>query len=93
MYAISLNAAQRVRHGELMEKLHASVVGQRELRDGYSFDLGPDAETFVSAAEWITLERRCCPFLVSKSRTETRPRTTTGSPFRRQVAAFSASFR
>ncbi len=35
----------------------------RELADGYAFRLPGDAETLSKAAEFIALERLCCPFL------------------------------
>ena len=34
-----------------------------ELADGYAFLYPPRAALFQKAAEWISLERRCCPFL------------------------------
>jgi hypothetical protein len=30
---------------------------------GRSYHLRPDAQAFRAAAEWIALERQCCPFL------------------------------
>lgn len=35
----------------------------RELPDGYAFRLTGDAETLTRVAEFIALERLCCPFL------------------------------
>ncbi len=35
----------------------------RELPDGYAFRLAGDAETLSKVAEFIALERLCCPFL------------------------------
>jgi len=35
----------------------------RELAEGYAARLRPDPALFRQVAEWITLERRCCPFL------------------------------
>lgn len=35
----------------------------RELPDGYAVRLPEDPVVFRNVAEWITLERRCCPFL------------------------------
>lgn len=31
--------------------------------DGYAFLYPGDPQLFLRLAEWITLERRCCPFL------------------------------
>ena len=58
----ALSASERQRHRELSEKLHASVKEVRELRDGYGFRLGGEREAIILAAEWISLERLCCPF-------------------------------
>jgi hypothetical protein len=45
-------------------QLRAAVQDTRELPDGCSFRLPSDVETIQRTAEWITLEHRCCPFLV-----------------------------
>ena len=57
----ALGAAEKARHQELLRDLMTSVRERQESPDGYGFRLPPDA--FLKAAEWITLERRCCPFL------------------------------
>ena len=31
--------------------------------DGYAFRLPTDPALFQETAEWVSLERRCCPFL------------------------------
>jgi hypothetical protein len=59
----ALNREQRRRHQSLTAQLRAAVRETRELPDGYSFRLPSDEATFQMTAEWITLERRCCPFL------------------------------
>jgi hypothetical protein len=64
--ACNLNAIDRERrrrHQSLTAQLRAAVQETRELPDGYSFRLPSDEATFQMTAEWITLERRCCPFL------------------------------
>jgi hypothetical protein len=64
--ACSLNALdtiQRARQLECRRVIRAATGETRELSDGYALQLGPDPEVFLKAAEWITLERRCCPFL------------------------------
>jgi uncharacterized protein HemX len=58
----ALNDAQRARHKELTARLRAAVKGVRELRDGYAFSFQAEPATIVEVAEWLTLERRCCPF-------------------------------
>jgi len=36
---------------------------QTEILNGYVFKLDSNAVTLAEAAEWISMERRCCPFL------------------------------
>ncbi|HYY57815.1 MAG TPA: hypothetical protein VE842_10825 [Pyrinomonadaceae bacterium] len=59
----ALSAAQRERQQVLMKQFHASVQETQGLGDGYAFRLEADAETILRAAEFITIERLCCPFL------------------------------
>jgi hypothetical protein len=59
----TLDKEQRLRHRSLTEQLHAATQETRELIDGYSFRLPSDEATIQMTAEWITLERRCCPFI------------------------------
>jgi hypothetical protein len=59
----ALDRERRRRHQSLTAQLRAAVQETRELPDGYSFRLPSDEAAFQMTAEWITLERRCCPFL------------------------------
>jgi hypothetical protein len=59
----ALDKEQRRRHQSLTAQLHAATQETRELPDGYSFRLPSDEATIQRTAEWITLERRCCPFI------------------------------
>src|SRR5262245_38186342 len=59
----ALDAADRARHAALRAQLDAAVEAVDELPDGYALRCRADAAVFTSTAEWITLERRCCPFL------------------------------
>jgi hypothetical protein len=59
----ALDKEQRRRYQALTAQLRAAVQETRELPDGYSFRLPSDEETIQRTAEWITLERRCCPFI------------------------------
>lgn len=45
---------------ELTQALFAAVEEKKELRDGYEFRLPPEA--LVTTSQWITYERKCCPF-------------------------------
>ena len=57
------DAGQQRRHDELQRRFASVVEETRELPDGYTFRLLADAGTFVGVAEWITLDRMCCPFM------------------------------
>jgi hypothetical protein len=54
---------EQERHSELMQTLAPLLQSPRELENGYAFPLAATPEQFVAVAEWITLERKCCPFL------------------------------
>src|SRR5262249_55964870 len=62
-FACNLNAltkTERNSHAQVSRRLWDAVQERRELSNGYAFRLPADA--FVTAAEWVSLERRCCPF-------------------------------
>lgn len=62
-FACNLNAltkTERARHQRLSKALRSGVEEEKELRDGYAFRLAP--RMFMTVAEWVSLERRCCPF-------------------------------
>jgi hypothetical protein len=58
----ALNAAQRERQQALMKSFHASIQETLALDDGYAFRLAANTEMILLAAEFITIERLCCPF-------------------------------
>lgn len=58
----ALDTAERARYQDLRKQLHAGVQEVKELSNGYAFRLSADSSTILLAAEWITFERRCCPF-------------------------------
>ena len=58
----ALDAAQRARHSALRAELRARRLDAREVADGYEFSYPAEPETIVKLAEFVTLERRCCPF-------------------------------
>ena len=58
----ALDEEQLGRHRALWQQLKASAVDNRELPDGYAFGFAMDDALFVKAAEFVTLERLCCPF-------------------------------
>jgi hypothetical protein len=57
------SAAERERWQELGRDWRASVLEVRELPDGYALRIPSDAAAVLKAAEWMTLDRVCCPFL------------------------------
>ena len=59
----ALDKAERQRQHELLESVQALRVETRELPNGFAFRLPAEAQVFRDAAEWVSLERRCCPFL------------------------------
>ena len=54
---------QRERHQTLAQQLFESVEEAQELPAGYAFRLPMEASMCIAVAEFITLERLCCPFL------------------------------
>jgi hypothetical protein len=56
----ALTATELPRYQELAQALRAAAQEQKELRNGYAFRLPPGSLT--AAAEWVALERKCCPF-------------------------------
>jgi len=58
----ALTAAERAHHSDLSKELHSAVKDVRELDNGYAFQLSGDAKTISMVAEWVSLERLCCPF-------------------------------
>lgn len=53
---------KRDHHQQLWRQIQSSVQAMRELPDGYALHLPNDAATILATAEFITLERLCCPF-------------------------------
>jgi hypothetical protein len=64
-FACNLKAfqpGQRQRWRVLLDELYAAVTSSRELTDGYALRIDTNRAPLVVVAEWIDLERRCCPF-------------------------------
>jgi hypothetical protein len=67
------DAAERRRYDTLRREL-AVVRGEaQELPDGFAFVYPGDPDLFLKISEWITLERRCCPFLSFSLRFDADP--------------------
>jgi hypothetical protein len=59
----AISAADRPRYSELVKQVREAIRERIEVSDGYAFQLDGDALTLPEAAEWFSMERKCCPFL------------------------------
>jgi len=57
----ALSATERERRQTLAERLWAAALEMRDLPEGYAFRFPADA--YPLAAEYVALERWCCPFV------------------------------
>lgn len=57
----ALTAEEAARSQQLRARLATAILRVRDEADGCSFEYPDDPEVFRVAAEWIGLERRCCP--------------------------------
>ncbi len=53
---------QRGAHLATIERLFRSAKRKRELPNGYAFELPNESDVLMTAAQFIALERLCCPF-------------------------------
>ena len=58
----ALTSEQRIRHGDLAAQIISAVAEFKELPDGYAARFQPESEFILAIAEFIMLERLCCPF-------------------------------
>jgi hypothetical protein len=56
----ALTKDERAQHARDSKTLLDSVQETKELKNGYAFRI--PAASLLTAAQWITFERRCCPF-------------------------------
>lgn len=59
----AIEPGERARHVASAGELFRAVEEIRELPEGYAFRLPKDSDTLRKAAEFVSLERLCCPFL------------------------------
>jgi hypothetical protein len=64
----ALTKEERTRSHELREALGAALVRSDETAGGYTYHYRDDPNVFQQLAEWIPMERRCCPFLTFEVR-------------------------
>lgn len=60
----------RARWFEVGKEVYASVEELQELPDGYACRLPLGAQTLARAAEYVSLDRRCCTFVTWHLRVE-----------------------
>ena len=58
----ALTPAQRKRHDEIARQLRKATKQVKDLPNGYAFRYAPDTALFMAAAEFITMESKCCSF-------------------------------
>jgi hypothetical protein len=58
----AISANDRPRYSELRRMVAASVTARRELPDGFALQISTERMALAQVAEWISLERKCCPF-------------------------------
>jgi hypothetical protein len=59
----AINADQRPRYNALVKQLRAAVQSRNDLPNGYVYAIDTKRIALPEIAEWITMERLCCPFL------------------------------
>ncbi|MGD0120249.1 MAG: hypothetical protein ABSD30_19455 [Candidatus Binatus sp.] len=62
----AISASDRPRYNELRRMLAASVIGKREVPDGVAIKISAERMALAQLAEWISFERKCCPFFEFK---------------------------
>jgi hypothetical protein len=58
----AISASERPRYNELRRMLAAAVAGKRDLPDGIAVRISTERMALAQLAEWISFERKCCPF-------------------------------
>jgi hypothetical protein len=59
----AISVAESPRYNALISRLRSAMRDRRELPDGYRYTLDSETISLPEIAEWITMERLCCPFL------------------------------
>jgi hypothetical protein len=58
----AISVSDRPRHGELSRMVAAAIAGKRELPEGIAVQIATERMALGQLAEWISFERKCCPF-------------------------------
>lgn len=70
--ACNLNAISEgdlPRYTDLFTRIQAAITDRSELADGYVFRLNGESLSLMDVAQWVSLERLCCPFFVFQLQT------------------------
>jgi hypothetical protein len=59
----AISAAERPRYNDLVKRIRAAIRDRSEISNGYAFKMDGKAVALPEAAEWVGMERLCCPFL------------------------------
>lgn len=59
----AMDAEQRARYRQVTQHMRAATPVIEELANGYALRFGMDSSLCLIVAEFMTLERLCCPFL------------------------------
>ena len=91
----AMDTEQRERYRALRRRLSEDVHEARELEDGYAFRHSSEAEVLLALAEYVTLERLCCPYFdfaieVGRDGSEVWLRMTGGQDAKRILQAAQA---
>ena len=58
----AIEASQREQHVNTSRQVFAAALERQELPNGYAFRLSEKHTTLLQVAEYLTNDRRCCPF-------------------------------
>lgn len=58
----AFTAAERPRYDALRHKVATAVIGKKDLPEGVALQIASDRVLLAEVAEWISFERKCCPF-------------------------------
>jgi hypothetical protein len=59
----AISAAEWPRYNDLVKRIRAAIRDRSEISNGYAYKMDGKAVTLPEAAEWVSMERLCCPFL------------------------------
>jgi hypothetical protein len=59
----AISPSDRVRYQQLVRRAVAAIRDSRELENGFVFRIDSQSVSLPEIAEWLGMERLCCPFL------------------------------